>query len=739
MKHFTSIVAVAALFLLGGSARAVSVPLNEDITRFLYQADRNVSLFNTDRQRAVQSAVSAMEAAMPSRFVDALDVNPQAATYNPDQVFEVKDLYGDIDGPDGKLWFFYGTITYDYIQHNEYWTEELPKAFEISIYDNSMKLMGTIKDTFVLKDDEVRVRQVSVLPIVTKNYFNQDDNYEIAITVLVNPKPYGLRPYTYVYTIGDGKASDGDSVPVMVLNGMVNEVLDASTDKGENVIMTFINEYNDSGLSEEDCYNPEDPDDAEARENFWKYNLGNKIGISSYGAADAKGNLTKVFEKSTVYYQANGNMQDDPLSLLLVHDGKPVVVYPYYEDTFFNPFYSNNEDMSQRQPNNLIIEVYEQSAPGEKFVLKQTTKIPVVRTPTDDVLCSYFSVGGFRYREDVVFNGDKADFIVTRRDYIASSDSERMSFIAYNADGSVKRNLFENTSSHISMANLKGFDPMELFITNDGKDYIFNFVNMHTFETELSLNYGLMLDGPDGDPDYIMANIERTLTADGKSFVYVAEMRSPGYDDINDISYMRVAWINRDGSFDHFDRINMGNNVKYATLFLDGPVLQPDFYYSDAKQEYMLLIKRDRPDNPEKPTEEQLLIAQVADADNPFGKDILLLGDTADGSLLSIIPIYGEHNRLSVTYGKTGSTRGTTYYYNLPLDGKPSGIDDITSASRSDITVDGTLVKASGLIEAYNLQGILVASGHDILDLASAGSGLYIIRNAGASVKVAVR
>lgn len=737
MKHFTSLVVAATLLLCSVVASAtpvLSVPGKMDITKFLYQGKRNTSSFKSERQRAVDSAIAKMEAGKPSRFVSTLDAADDS--FNPDQVFEVKDLYGDIDGPDGKLWFYYGNIEYEYVVHNEHWTEELPKSFEVDIYDNNMKLMGSIKDKFELKEDEVRVRLVEVLPIITKNYFNADDKYEVAVTVIVNPKPWGVRPYTFVYSMGGEKDNSGDDVPVTVMNGMVNEVLDASTPDKENVIMTFIHEFNDSGVTLDDL---EDPDNANVGEDFWKYNMGNKIGLRSYGAADSNGNLTEIFSKTTVYYQANGNQQDDPLSLLMMHNGKPLIIYPYYEEVVYNPFYSSTDDMSQRQPNNLVIEIYEQNAPGERFTLKQTSKIPVVKAPEEDVLCSYYSLGGFRYRDDVSFDGDKANFIITRRDYIAGNDSERMTFIAYNNDGSLNKVLFENSQSHTFLSDLKGFDPMELFIESDGSTYIFNFVNLRTFETELSLDYGLMLDGPDSEPDYIMANLERTLTPDGKSFMYVAEMRQPGYDDINDISYMRVAWLNRDGSFDHFDQINMGERVKAATLFLDGPVLQPDFYHSDAKQEYMLLLKRDLPEGSKKTTTEELLIAQTADASNPMGKDLLRLGDCEAGSLMSIVPIYGEHNRLAVTYGESGSTRGTTHYYDLPLDVDHSGIENVAGGNGSDIRVVGATVTAQGLLEAYNMQGVRVATAYDSIDLSTFAHGIYLVRASSASVKVAVK
>ncbi len=711
-------------------------------------------VFKSERQKSIDNAVSRMEKGKPSRFANTLTAPTPDGGYAPDYIFDVKDTFGDIDGPDGELWYYQGNIEYETINY-EFYSEELPKSFELSVYDSDMQLVGTIKDTFVLKEDELRVRQVDFLPILTKNYFNSDDAYEVVISIVVNPKPYGLRSYSYVYQFDGAKDASGDDEPIRVINGLISDVLDASDESGENVLMTFMNEHNDSGIDEEDTFTMVVPDGngwsslteeekAEIlakREKFWQYQLGNKVDTKIYGAVDENGEFTLLFDKTSVYYQCNGNQQDDPLIMTMLNGDKPVLVYPYYENTVYEPFYSNMDDMTQRQPNNLVIELYQQSEPGKEFELIQSTKIPVIKVTDDDVLCSYYGIGGFSYRDDVAFVDGKAQFIITRRDYIASSDSEILSFFTYDSDGKLIASLFENSDSHTRLSDIDGFDPMEVFVTYENGAYYFNFFNMRTFTTELRLNYGLRLDDyEDSDPDYMMANLDRTPTADGKSFMYVAEMRQPGYDDIHDINYMRVVWLNRDGSFDHFDNINMGNNVNYASLFLNGPTLQKDFFHSDDKQEYMMLIKRATPENPDKATEEQLLIAQVVDKDNPVGKDLLLLGECESGALLSIYPIYGKQNRLSITYGTEGSTIGaTTHYYNLPLDLATSGVEDVVSDGANDIIVNGSLVSAPGHIEVYNVQGVLVATGTDSVDLGGMARGIYIARTANASAKVAVR
>lgn len=319
MKKLTSIVAAAALTTCIASAEATTYKHYTPV-RLAPQGETS-QIFKSDRQESINRAIGRMEKGKPSRFANTLTAPTPDGGYAPDYVFEVKDLFGDIDGPDGELWYYQGNIEYETINH-EYFSENLPKSFEVSVYDSNMELVGTVKDTFVLKEDELRVREVDFLPILTKNYFNNDDEYEVVVTVIVNPKPYGLRSYSYVYQFNGDKDENGDNEPIRVINGLISDVLDASDANGENVVMTFMEEFNDSGISEDDTYTTTVPDGtgwdllteeekAEVlakRENFWLYQLGHKVNTKIYGAVDDKGEATLLFDKSCVYYTCNGKI-----------------------------------------------------------------------------------------------------------------------------------------------------------------------------------------------------------------------------------------------------------------------------------------------------------------------------------------------------------------------------------------------------------------------------------------------
>ncbi len=728
MNKFTLTLATAAMLLCGtGVSNAFSPKDSFDISKLAYKGKHHSELFDSERMQQVNSANAVLEAGKPSRFANALTDNGDNSI-TPNHEFLSKDLQGDIDGPDGSLWFYSGTIEYETIVHNEYFTEQLPKSFKLTLYDSNMNVMGDIQDTFVLKEDESRVREVEVVPTVSRNYFNSDDKCEIMISVLVNPVYYGIRPYTYVYSLGNPKDENGDDTPVKTINGLISNVLNASDANGENIFLTFINEGNDSGISE---------DELQDTDKYWPYQLGHHLQVESYSKADANGNLQKVFDKRIIYYQSQGNQQDDPTLLTYVHNGKPVILFPYYEDVFYNQFNSMNEDMTQRIPNNLIIEIYEMDDVSTGFQLKQTTKIPVVIAPDEDVLASYYGIGSFSYTDDVIYGDDgKASFIITRRDYIPSTDGERLSYHIYGPDGSMKQPLFENSLSHLRLADIEGFDPQELFISSDGQDgYWFNFVNMRTLATELKLHYGLTIEGSD-EPDYIMANLERTKVGD--SYMYVAEMRYPEYDDINELTYMRIVWLTREGQVDHIDYVNMGNRVNYAALNLTSYSLDENYYYEDPAHEYMMLIKRGFGDSTA--AQEQLLVSQATSEENPTGKQLLLLGpDEQLGNLKHIAP-FANPNRLAVTYMIEGDGRNiySTHYYDLPFN-KTSGIADAIG-SDAPFSFDGATVSLAGeLIEVYNLQGIRVASATDAVSLDGMTPGVYLVRAAGHTGKVVVK
>jgi hypothetical protein len=54
------------------------------------------------------------------------------------------------------------------------------------------------------------------------------------------------------------------------------------------------------------------------------------------------------------------------------------------------------------------------------------------------------------------------------------------------------------------------------------------------------------------------------------------------------------------------------------------------------------------------------------------------------------------------------------------------------------MTFDGTTIMAEGMIEVYNIQGILMARTNGSINTAGWQSGIYIIKSATSSIKLLI-
>ena len=99
--------------------------------------------------------------------------------------FPAADMTGYLDAPDGSSYFY--TMDYDKesIEH-EYFTETIIKGYKIDIYDRNFQLIGSIEDTITLGENETKVAQVEIATLVTKKFFNNDNNIEVMVAIACN-------------------------------------------------------------------------------------------------------------------------------------------------------------------------------------------------------------------------------------------------------------------------------------------------------------------------------------------------------------------------------------------------------------------------------------------------------------------------------------------------------------------------------------------------------------------------
>lgn len=731
MKHSTFIsltagIAVAACSLLAPVSASAS-----NVEKHIKWGRHRTSAFAGPRMQQIQAANAVLNGTA-KRVGGLKRLAPAAADtlgLKPAYAFNDVDYLGDLDGPDGKLWYYTANYDYERIEHKNDWAsyvEFIMRGFRFDVYDADMKFVGSVKDTIIYSGDETRVPQADLAPVVTRHFFNTDDNYEIMVGVIYNTKNYVNREYTKVYSIGGEKDSLGYDVCLHTVNEPVGDVLDASTEGKENVFISFIGGGTDYVSKGEE-------DDKDINSNYWEKYLGNYTEIKTYGpAVDANGpQLVNTYKVKLA--QLPGDMQDAPMVLSYMRDGQPYFVAQYYEQPFYNRYNSYMDDMSQREGNNLVVDIYKVANTG--FEKVQTTKIPVVRNTSEDkYIASYYSIGGLSYYGDIIENGGAdRDFIIDRQDYDSSSDSYVTNFYRYNSKGELTHTIAEAANSLVGMSPLAGQDPQIMFVgTDQYGSNVFNFVNMNTYKTELTIPQVMSME--DSDDEILTANMDRVAVGD--SYMYAIELRAPSTDE-DGVDHLRVIWVDKDGKFDRIDEVNMGTNVKYATVYMSAATLDPHFFNSDDNHEYMLLVKRAATGGG---AQEELIIGQAITADLPNGNTLLDLGpNETDGNLASIVPY---EDRLMVSYKKSVDSRDiiTAHYYQLPLDKQEDGIADIAgdAAQTGFELVDGAIV-ADGRIELYSLTGARVAGAEGSLSLQGMRAGIYVVRANGKVAKVVMR
>ncbi|MDE5796971.1 MAG: hypothetical protein K2H75_07645, partial [Muribaculaceae bacterium] len=214
-----------------------------------------------------------------------------------------------------------------------------------------------------------------------------------------------------------------------------------------------------------------------------------------------------------------------------------------------------------------------------------TTSIPVPGQLPGNPF-TFLSLGTFSGVEDLSFNrytsGNIPAYIVTYDHYL-STDSDIYDYMVYDVEGNLIHTIAEGVSGGIFMTDVKGFAPQIMFTKGIGtEDVSLEFVDLITCETVLTLPqfYGDLL---------LTSQIDRT-PFEG-SYSYVVNLGN-AYDDAEGNTIHPIAWLSADGSPIRIDEINLGKNVAYAQVYINGKALSPYAINTDSRNEYLFLVKR---------------------------------------------------------------------------------------------------------------------------------------------------
>lgn len=722
INHSLIAVALAVGSVLSISAYPIR-PTEFDLTKFRYQNDTK-SVFSNDRARRSAAITNLVESkGGPAKAGQIENPSPAVSLAPSTQT-------GNIDAPNGELWYYTGDFVYDEIPPHDdvYFTDRILRSWTFNIYDSKMELIGTIKDKMDYSIDEVRVPLCELTPVATCNFFNTDDKVELIVALAVNRKEGGNNYRSLVYSLNGEKDADGDDVPVTTFDNLVGDVAEgpASPDGSDNFYISLMADVFDESYNDEGT--------------FWDYLLAQKASIAVYGKAIDENGPRKLYETIIPLIQLPGDQENVSPLMSMRHGDDVVFLISYYMEPFYNRFDDPfSEDMTQREENCLIVDLFK--ATETEFTKFSTTEIPVELDPMNDTsgnptcLFSYFSVGSLRYTGDILFDAPGAsaeapDFIVTRGNYQVSTDGIINSYFTYNNDGTLKNTLFLYADGTFTLGDLPGFEPQQMFVSIDPYGYIYNFVDLYSAKNVTSIEAEYYYDN-DTKSDLLAANLARFL--DGDTYKYVFEMRYPVLDD-NGNDILRFMYLTDKGKFDHIDYVNMGQGVEYAQSYLSTEAVAPHAYSTSDVQAYMFLVKRS--DGLSDGNTEELMIAEAITEENPEGKTLLQLGNSPYGNLTSIVAEFATEDqpgRLFVYYYDSATNKYYLDIFALPLS-DVSGISQV-NGENSGLTIENGTISATGKIVVYSIDGRIAASATGSFDTSALSTGVYVLSVDGKTYK----
>jgi hypothetical protein len=606
---------------------------------------------------------------------------------------------GYLDAPDGSIWYYIGNIEYEEVELEGGWaTKKVINSYSFTIYDDNYKEVGTIQDKVVLGENETGVSSIQLGACVTKKFFNTDNNYEVMVMIAANTPQYVNHTYTKVYSIG------GSDEAIQTIEGYYVSSFNAGSEYSEKFYITFFEEtYLNS--AEEKCDSSED--DA-------VYTLHYEV-MAPASWSSAEPSLIKTFNIPYDYYEGS-----DGLPFFgVAHDSKPYFATVKFE----KPFFANsgividpetgemNRDMTPNLDNSLVIDLYTYSTYGG-FADVCETKIPmVIKDETGTQCCSFYELGILNYDEDVSFgmwnDGDLPAYLVTIEDYLTSDDESQYAFKVYDTEGKLIADIADEVDGLVDVSDINGFEHQQGFYKAVDGIASFQFVDMP------SCNVAATLPVATAD-NSLTSTCDRYVS--GSSYQYCISL-SYGETDNDDNTSHIFNWYKTDGTLDHVDAVPLGKQVAMALPYVKTKVLSPYFYNTDAKREYMFLLKN-YVSSSSTETKESLVIL------NTDGDVIAkLTGNDELGYLTNIVTVNTDTNpALWLTYYNDDTDVYTPAFLDLPLT-KFAGGDGTAENPYLIATVGDLQQVRSDLSANYKVANNIDASSYSFQPIAGEFTG----------------
>lgn len=537
-----------------------------------------------------------------------LMMNVGAATAQANQSRPM-DNYGFLNAPDGSTWTYTASFEKKYGDYT---------MVTLDVYNDSKELVGTIVDSLKLDSTMLAINQAEINPLVTQKFFNNDEKYELMLFLHAQTKNYEGKFFNHVFSIADGETV---TEPVTTVEG--RQIYAQNTSEfNENYVMIFARDSASTSKDYTLCYD-----------------IRRKV---AYGDKDGIRHTFRV-------PYANVAALTDLQPIFMVQSGyDQFYVLQQYEKPYFDPNTPLDQDPVVNPDNNLVITYI-----NKIFKTVHTTKIPVTQDENQKLLYTFPMLGGLEGAKDILLNydGTKPAYVITMEKYNLESDGSITSFYQYDVDGNLLNTIAENSLGRIKMSPVVGQEEQWMFMKEE-YDGEFFFVDLPSCTPRAEISVYLE------DGRTISSQIDRYPKGD--SYEYAVALLQGNNEPDGTIS-QDIAWLNADGTFNRYEKINLGKYIEAAQVNITADALNPWVIHTDDAREYMVLVKRYNPKN----TSDKETAFLVC---NTKGEILLDYGKSEELGELNMVYLMdkGANPSIMCVYQKNGAL--TMHYTPLPLN-----------------------------------------------------------------------
>ena len=519
------------------------------------------------------------------------------------------DNYGFLNAPDGTTWTYTASFEKKYGDYT---------MVTLTVYNDSKEHVGTIVDSLKLDSTMIAINQAEINPLVTKQFFNSDDKYELMLFLHAQTKNYEGKHFNHVFSINNGETV---TEPIATVEG--RQIYAQNTSEfNENYVMIFARDSASSTKNYTLCYD-----------------------IRRKAAYGDKDGIRHTFR---VPY-ANVAALTDLQPIFMVQSGyDQYYVLQQYEKPYFDPNTPLDQDPVVNPDNHLVITFI-----NKIFKTVHTTKIPITQDQNQKLLYTFPMLGGLEGAKDILLNydGTKPAYIITMEKYNLESDGSITSFYKYDVNGNQLNTIAENTLGRIKMSPVVGQEEQWMFMKEE-YDGEFFFVDLPSCTPRAEISVYLE------DGRTISSQIDRYAKAD--TYEYAVALLQ-GNNEADGTISQDIAWLNADGTFNRYENINLGKYIEAAQVNITADALNPWVIHTDDAREYMVLVKRYNPNN----TSDKETAFLVC---NTEGEILLDYGKDAEKGELNMVYLMdkGANPSILCVYQKNGIL--TMHYTPLPLN-----------------------------------------------------------------------